>query len=109
EGAAGTFEQMASASLRAHLVAAGITDAAGAAPTYARLHAAGRGVKLDAASMRTSISILGIVSAAMLGVACLNLAGLLLARGLAHRRELSVRASLGAVRSPADQASAHRG
>jgi predicted permease len=96
EEAAAAFEQMASASLRAELVAAGITDGPGAA--YARLQPAGRGVNLDTAGMRTSIIILGIVSGAMLVVACLNLAGLQLARGLVRQRELSVRTALGASR-----------
>jgi predicted permease len=97
-GGAAAFEQIASASLRAQLVAAGVTDAQGAAPTHAWLQAAGRGVNGDSASIRTSIIILGLVSGAMLLVACLNLAGLLLARGLARQRELSVRAALGASR-----------
>ena len=98
DGSAATFEQMASAALRTQLVEAAITDARGAAPTYALLQPAGRGVNLDTATMRRSIVILGAVSAAMLIVACLNLAGLQLARGLARQQELSVRAALGASR-----------
>jgi predicted permease len=96
---AATFEARATAALRGHLVDAGLTDAATAASVQTVLRPAGRGINLEESTTRRSVAILGGIVSIVLLIACLNLTGLMLARGISRQHELSVRAALGASRA----------
>ncbi|HEY6343474.1 MAG TPA: ABC transporter permease [Bryobacteraceae bacterium] len=63
------------------------------------LQSGARGVPLFAGNQEQSLYTLAAVVAAVLFIACINMANLLLARSEARRREIAVRLSIGAARA----------
>jgi predicted permease len=100
--APGTDEAAAAAALtdtvRRAAVETGVVGADAARLVGAEFLPAGRGVDALAARAERPLWILSGVAGVVLLIACLNLAGLMLARGIARQRELSLRRALGAGR-----------
>ena len=66
---------------------------------HVRVRAAGAGFDGDLTQFRTPMFVLLALVGIVLVIACANVAGMLLARGVARQRELALRASIGAGRA----------
>jgi predicted permease len=86
------------ARLTASLVETGVLSAREATEVEAVFRPGDRGVDPIAEGARTPMRALSAVVAAVLLVACVNLAALLLARGLGRQREVAIRQAIGAGR-----------
>jgi len=94
---AGQIQARADAALRGYLEARGIV-AAGAADVGVRFLPGARGLGALRSDLRQSIVIMATIVAIVLFVACLNVASMTLARGVARQKEVALRRALGASR-----------
>lgn len=85
-------------SLRQSSLATGIVPADKAGVVQVRLVPGAHGITTRTARGERPLLILSVVVGLVLLVTCVNLAGLMLARGVARRQELAVRRALGAGR-----------
>ncbi len=93
----GAVTDLLRSSLRTTLASGGLT-AARAAASAPRLFPGARGLDSLRTSATQPLRILSAVVGVVLLIACINVAGLMLARGVARQRELVVRRALGAGR-----------